>query len=74
MAQGLEKTFIANAMRVSGFQFAADAVENNELYFHDLKQSAELWKKYQNDANTFFDPLLNVWYKAATQLSPRTWK
>jgi len=74
MAQGIEKAFIVKAMRIAGFQFAADAVENNDLYFHDLKQSVEQWKAHQNDADTFFDPMINSWYKAATQLPPRTWK
>ena len=74
MAQGLEKAFIVKAMRMAGFQFAADAAENNELYFHDLKKSVEQWKAHQNDADTFFDPMINSWYKAATQLPPRTWK
>lgn len=74
MAQSLEKTFIIRAMRMAGFQFAADAVENNELYLRDLKQSVEQWKRHQTDADTFFDPMINSWYKAATQLQPRTWK
>ena len=74
MAQSLEKQFIASAMKASGFHIAASALENNDLFIHDLRQTTEQWKRHQNDADTFFDPWTNSWYKAATNLSPRIYK